>query len=95
MADPHLAGEGDGVGRIGLHPQSFERGVGPPGTRPGRKCETGRQADQNAEEDERPPTSTHICSRPECRRSYTTMPAMALTVRATPLREKVGISPTG
>ena len=72
MADTHLAGEGDGVGRIGLHPQSFERGVGAPGTRPGRKCESGSQADQNTEEDERPPTSTRICSCPECRRSYPT-----------------------
>ena len=49
------------------------RGVGAPGTRPGGECETGGQPDQNAEEDERPPTSTRICSRPECRRSYTAM----------------------
>ena len=66
MSHSHLAREDDRIGRIRLLAQPFEGGVRAPCAGPRRKSEACSQADQDTQEDKRPPAATNISPRPEC-----------------------------
>jgi hypothetical protein len=86
-----LAREGNGIGRVRLHPQALQRGVGPSGARPSREGEAGCEPDQHSEKNERPPASAHVSSRPERCGPRSTFRRHVQTVCPISLTGKVGI----
>ena len=89
MTHAYLAGKGDGIGRVGLHAKPFERSVSPTGARPCRKSEPAREANQDAQQDERSPPPLDISPRPKCRGPRSASRHREQTVRAITASEKV------